>query len=173
MKARRELGERGAVADNQDSLSHIELAEGNPANALAQATAAASEYEAQERTAARARTLTLIAHAYADLGRMADAGKALKDARQLLAGVEDPEVAVYLELEEARLGGNLAALEKLIARTAREKMVDANFDARLELAKAELRAGRRESALGRAAALAKDAEARGYGLMARLARELK
>lgn len=171
MKMRRELGE--TVADNHDSLAHIELAEGNPANALAQATAAASEYEAQERAAARARTLTLIAHAYADLGRTADARKALKDARQFLSAVEDPEVEVYLQLEEARLDGNLAALEKLIARTAREQMVGANFDARLELAKAELRTGRRASALARAAALAKDAEARGYGLMARQARALK
>ncbi|HEY0156499.1 MAG TPA: tetratricopeptide repeat protein [Thermoanaerobaculia bacterium] len=171
MKLRREL--RESVADNQVSLSYIELAEGNAADALAQATAAASVYQAQEQVHERARTLTVVARAYADLGRTADARKALKDARALIGAVENPEVEFYLQLQEARLDSNLPALEKLIARTAEAKLVDVNFDARLELAKAELRAGRRDSALARAAALAKDAEARGYGLMASRARLLK
>ena len=173
MKVRRELGERGAVADTQLSLASLHVQEGNPTSALALASAAASEYEAEERTDSRARALIAVIRANVDLGRTDDARAALKTARGLLSAVEDPEVAVYLDFEEARHAQNIAALEQLVKRTEREKMVDANFDVRLELAKAELRAGRRASAVARAEALAKDAAARGYGLVVQEARAIR
>jgi len=91
----------------------------------------------------------------------------------LLPDVQDPETAVYFEYEEARQANDLAALEKLIGRTEREKMIVANFDVRLALAKAELKSGRRDRALARAAKLADDAAARGYALIAKQARALR
>ncbi len=173
MKVRRELGERGAVADTQLSLASLHLQEGNPTSALALASAAASEYEAEERTDSRARALIAVIRANFDLGRTDDARAALKTARGLLSAVQDPEVAVYLDFEEARHARNIGALEQLVKRTERENLVDANFDVRLELAKAELRAGRRGNALAHAEALAKDAAARGYGLVVREARAIR
>ncbi|HEX8253802.1 MAG TPA: protein kinase [Thermoanaerobaculia bacterium] len=169
MKVRRELGERGAVADNQQALAFIALEENDPTTALAQATTAASEYESEGRTAARARTLTIVAHANAQLGRKAEARAALETARQLLSEVQDPEVELTIELEQARQDGNVGALQKIAARTEKEKLVITNFDARLALAEAELRAGRRDRAVAVAASLAKDASARGYALIARRA----
>lgn len=173
LKVRRELGERGSVADSQRALARIDLEERNPTNALVLATAAASEYESEARHADRVRALLIVARANSDLRRPKETLDALKAARQLLPFVQDPEVAASLDLEQARADGNLAALEKLVARTAREQLVGLNFEARLELAKAELRAGRRASALARAQAVAKDAAARGYGLVVREANALR
>jgi hypothetical protein len=117
--------------------------------------------------------LFVAARANFDLGHTDAARATLKTARGFLGEVQDPEVVVLIELEEARQAGNIAALERLAKRTEREHMVDTNFDVRLELAKAELRAGRRASALARAEALAKDAGARGYGLVVREARAIR
>jgi serine/threonine protein kinase/tetratricopeptide (TPR) repeat protein len=173
LKTRREAGERGGVADVQRALAAVELEERNPTNALALATAAASEYEAEARHADRVRALIIIADANTTLGRPAEARATLKTARQLIPSVEDPEVPVAIDVAQARLDGDIPALEKLVAQTVREKLVEVNFAARIAIAEAELRAGRTAAARRRIAELATDAGARGYGLVVRRAQALQ
>jgi tetratricopeptide (TPR) repeat protein len=173
VKLRKEIGERGGVAEGQHSLAEIDLEERNPTNALALATAAASEYEAEERHADRVRVLLVAARANTDLGRMGETRKILAAARQLMKAVQDPEVSAQLDLEQARLDGDLPALEKLVTRTAREKLLDTNFATRLALAQAQIRAGRRAAAQPVIDSLIADATTRGYGLIARQAKALQ
>jgi len=164
---RRATGETFSVPENQLALASIVLEEGAAAAALAQATAAASEYETEERHAERVQALVIVTRADRALGRMADARKAIVAAKTLLPKVQDPEVALRVEVEEAAVAGDVSALEKIAARALRDRMIDLHYDARLAAAEADLRAGRRDSARARAANLARDAKERGYGLVER------
>ncbi|HEX6640976.1 MAG TPA: tetratricopeptide repeat protein, partial [Thermoanaerobaculia bacterium] len=169
LKEHREMGERGGTADDQRALAQLDLDEGNPTSALANATAAASEYEAEGRPADRVRALLLAARANTELGRAAEGRNVLVTTRKLMSAVQDPEVAIYFDVEQARYDRDAAALERAVARAHREKLIEAELDARLALAQVELRLGHTVSARARAAALAKEATARGFGLIARQA----
>jgi eukaryotic-like serine/threonine-protein kinase len=173
MKEHRAMGERGGVADDQRAIAEIDLVESNPTSALANATAAATEFEAEGRTAERVRALLLAARANTELGRAAEGRAVLAAIRKVMGEVQDPEVAIYLEIEQGRIDADPAALQRAVARARREKLIEAELDARLTLAQVELRSGGRERALSHAAELAKDANSRGYGLIARQANALR
>ena len=164
---RRATGETAAVPENQLVLAQIVFEEGNPTAALAQATAAASEFETEERYADQASALVLVARAHQALGRTADARAAVAAARKLLPKVQDPAVDLSVDLQEAAIAGDVAALDRIAARALRERMIDVHYDARLAAIEADLRAGRRDRARTRAAELARDAKGRGYGLVER------
>lgn len=173
LKEHREMGERGGVADDQRALAEVDLEEGNPTSALANATAAASEYEAENRSADRVRALLLAARANTEMGRAAEARSVLTTARKLMSETQDPEVAIYFDVEQGRFDRDAVALGRAVARARREKLIEAELKARFALAQVELRTGRKDAALARAAALATDASARGYGLIARQAKALR
>jgi tetratricopeptide (TPR) repeat protein/TolB-like protein len=173
MKEHREIGERGGLADDQRALAQLDIVEGNPTTALAEATAAATEYEAEDRTSDRVRVLLHVARANFALGRIDEARAVLKTVRGLMREVQDPEVGLYLDIEQGRVDGDVAALARVVTRAEREKLIEATLDARLTLAETELRTGHRDRALARAATLAGDAESRGYLLIAERAKALR
>lgn len=167
---RRATGETAALPENQFWLAVIAFEEGNPTAALAQATAAASEFETEQRHAEQATALVLVSRANMALGRAAEARAAVAAAKKLLPKVQDPEVDLTVDLQEAAIAGNVEALDRIAARALRERMIDVHYDARLAAIEADRRAGRRDRARTRATELARDAKGRGYGLVERKSR---
>jgi eukaryotic-like serine/threonine-protein kinase len=164
---RRATGETAALPENQLLLSLVSLEEGNPTGALADATTAASEFETEERASEHAAALVMISRANEKLGRAGEARAAITAAKKLLPKVQDPKVDVAVALQDAVLASDVEELDRLAARTLRERMIDLHYDARLAAIEADVRAGRRERARTRAAELARDAKGRGYGLVER------
>jgi tetratricopeptide (TPR) repeat protein/tRNA A-37 threonylcarbamoyl transferase component Bud32/TolB-like protein len=166
---RTQLGEKGMAAESRLALAALRLEEGDAAGAGELARAAAQELGRQGSVDDEALALSLVAETARARGDKGGARESITRATSLLEGNEDLRARLTVELQAARLepsGAAEAALRKVAGEAARAGLLELRL--RAELALGEMEAARGQTAgRSRLAALGQEAQALGYGLIAR------
>jgi tetratricopeptide (TPR) repeat protein/tRNA A-37 threonylcarbamoyl transferase component Bud32 len=174
MKLRDELGEKGAAQASRLGLARIALAEGKPADAEAAARTAIAALAGQKLPDDEATGLALLARALLDQGRPDEAARAIEQTRGLVVKGQSDAVRRDYELAAARVraargdaAGARRSLEAGIARAKERGLVAAELEARLALGEIGMGYGDAAAAGALLAALEKDADGKGFRLIAR------
>jgi tetratricopeptide (TPR) repeat protein len=174
------LGERVAAAETRVSLAQVHLAEGRPAEAEPILREAEEMLRVEGAADAAARAQVALAESLLAQGRAADAEKAFAEARPRASSSHDPRVrndALLLDVrlhaasrkDSAALGRALALAIGACTRTGH---MAEELRLRLALGELEMAAGKSAGARARLAALAGQARARGFRLIAERADSL-
>jgi hypothetical protein len=170
------MGSKDLVAYSQMVLANLATEEGRPGDAVVLAKAATDEYEAEKSADFEVQALDDLTSALLADGKSAEANEAVGRARKLLLTVKDPlihnEMTIVSARAETALGSPAQAIPPLrlvIADTHRHGVVGDEFEARLALGEAELKAGSVKTGRADLERLEKDARGRGYLLIARKA----
>jgi tetratricopeptide (TPR) repeat protein/tRNA A-37 threonylcarbamoyl transferase component Bud32 len=169
---REELGEKGTAAESRLALASLLLDAGQAERAERFARAAADELARQGTGDAQALALATAALAAAARGDAATARSTIDQAMTLLGPTQDLRTRLLVEICAARLRRGPApemALGGVIARAGRAGMLEPQLEARLALGEIEIETGRAAQGRERLAALQQEAQALGYGLIARKA----
>lgn len=169
---REELGEKGTAAESRLALASLLLDAGQAERAEQLARAAADELARQGTGDAQALALATAALAAAARGDADTARSTIDQAVTLLGPTQDLRTRLLVEIRAARLRRGPApemALEQVIERAGRAGMLEPQLEARLALGKIEIETGRAVQGRERLAALEQEAQALGYGLIARKA----
>jgi tetratricopeptide (TPR) repeat protein len=180
-RIREGLGQKPRATESRLALAAVDLEEGRGAGTEAVAREAAELFRNEKLEELEGIARLLLARALLLRHETDGARRAVGEASRLLAGSQDPATRLTLAIARARVdgasGGSAAgagSLDRLAAASAeagRMGHVALELEARLALAELETRAARPQ-ARDRALALARDAKARGFGLIARKAAAL-
>jgi tetratricopeptide (TPR) repeat protein/tRNA A-37 threonylcarbamoyl transferase component Bud32 len=167
---RTQLGEKGTSAESQLALAGILLDSGDTARSADLARAAAEELGRQGAASDQARALALTALTAEGRGDAAAARNALGRAMALVQGSQDLLSHLTVELAAARLGRSEApVLQSIAERATRAGLLDVRLQAELALAQRAAQ-GKGGDGGAKLAALQKEAQALGYGAIARKAK---
>lgn len=165
---------------NALNLGEIDLAEGHPADAEARLRRKAKTLEDQKDSHV-VNYYDDIAAAQLAQNKPADAQRTVAHARELLGGVKkgfdsyhlaitEAKVAAALRPEDAHAGArSVASLREVIAQCRESKSLGLEFQARLAEGEIEMKSGAFEAGRAHLASLEHDANAKGFGLIARQA----
>lgn len=169
---REELGEKGTAAESRLALAILRLDAGEPEPARRLARTAAEELAHQGTKDTGALALATAALAAAAQGDAAGARQTIDQATALLGAHQDLRARLLVEIRAARLGRiptPEAALEQVIAQAGQAGLLGPQLEARLALGEIEIVRGRATEGRARLEALQQEAQALGYGLIARKA----
>ena len=176
LKIRTELGEKAAAGQSSVDLARLSYEEGDVASALARARAAADAFRKQSLSDDEASALSVAARAAARLGKKDEAAATLEQARLTSKNSQQDGVRRDLVLAgaavQAARGQNEAARQTLLdaARRARANGLETfAFDARLAALEIALTSGRGAAVSAEADELERDARAKGFTRVARIA----
>ncbi|HUI40943.1 MAG TPA: tetratricopeptide repeat protein [Terriglobia bacterium] len=176
---RHELGEQGTAAETVLDLAALTLEEGHPDQVALMLSPALDELRREGQSDDVAEGEAVLARALVAQGKLADAGRAADRAESLAQQgqnqtvlMEAQTVAAGVESASGDVRRVKAAQQRLMATqtaAARAGFMDRALEARLALGEAYVKAG--EASAGRAVlqGLAKDAQAKGFELIARKA----
>jgi eukaryotic-like serine/threonine-protein kinase len=172
---RTQIGQRSPAAEDRLALGWISLEEGNVGQATSEAQSALEEFHNEKRADNEAAAHTLLARVLLAEQKSADAQREIEAAQQLSATSDNHAVRLNVEITAARVQaaqGNLAiALKKIdAARSQAKKAGLASLQLEARLASAEIALNNNvQSARTALAALHRDAQKSGFGLIARKA----
>jgi tetratricopeptide (TPR) repeat protein len=175
---RQALGRKASLAESRLALATLVLAEGPPAEAEKLARESATQFRTQKMIDAEAGAQAMLARCLLAQGKVASARQAIRRTTVLLKGNENREVRLAISIPSARVqaaSGDVAQARKLLAASIEEAntlgFAGYALEGRLALHEIELKSG--DPVVGRAglAALERDATAKGFGRIARLASE--
>jgi tetratricopeptide (TPR) repeat protein len=177
---RTELGELGAAAESRLALATIAVLEGRPAEAESPARRAAREFAAEEEPDGGALAEALLVRALLGRGETAGARLAAERSRALARRSENPATRLLAELSWARVlaattqtGEARRVLDGVEAAAEAGGLLPLVFEARLlagVIGVGEAGDAATPQARERLQALAEEAAARGFALIARQAR---
>jgi ATP/maltotriose-dependent transcriptional regulator MalT len=169
MTLRRQIGEKGAVAESQLALAQIDLQEDAPLWAEAPARAAIEQFRAEGRTDDEASGLALLARSLLAQGRNAEAMEASARAENLASKSNNGSLRLTVAITTASIraaAGETAKAAKDLAGVAAEArrsgLTPLEFEARLALGEIELNAGDFQAARNQLTQLGRDAVRKGY-----------
>ncbi len=173
------LADRAAAAQTRLGLATLLVEQGRPAEAESLAREAEEVVRTEKAADLEAAADAVLSRSLLAQGKLEAAGEANERLRGLAAASQDRRVRIAAAIVGARVlaaSGEAraanAAMELLratLAEAARVGFVDYELEARLATGEIEMASGRAEAGRARLAALAKDATARGFGLVARRA----
>lgn len=169
---REELGEKGTAAESRLALASLLLDSGQAESAEQLARNAAEELSRQGTEDAQALALATASLAAAARGDAATARSTIDEAMTLLGTTQDLRTRLLVEIRAARLRRGPdpeVALAGVIERAGQAGMLEPQLEARLALGELEIETGRSAQGRERLAALQQEAQALGYGLIARKA----
>jgi len=169
---RETLGEKGTAAESRLALAALLLDAGDAGQAERLARTAADELARQGTDDAQALALATAALATAARGDAAGARRTIDRATTLLGAHQDLRTRLLVEIRAARLGRTRApeaALEQVIGQAEKAGLLGPQLEARLALGELEIERGRAAQGRERLATLQREAQALGYGLIARKA----
>ena len=181
---RQKLGEKGSVAESRLALAELSLEEGRAADAESAANDVALEFRHEKVPEMEATADALIARAEVEQGKYDAAQRAVEQATSLSTKGQEPLVRLSLAIVTARTRcarqGNSAmrttvsseALRKLrsvVAEARKYGFLGVELEARLAMGEVEMKSGLAGPGSKSLADLEKDAQAKGYGLIARKA----
>jgi tetratricopeptide (TPR) repeat protein len=173
---RNEIGEKSMAAESRLGLAEVSFEEGRFPQAQAAAREAAEGFQTENDTDQEAVANALLARYLLAQGKSFEAQRAVERAVDLSAKSEDRGVRLDVAIATGRVRAAigkpdeaLRMLQNTLIQSKRLGYVGYQFEARLALGEVEMHSG--HAAEGRAclAALQKDAEAKGFGLVARKA----
>ncbi len=166
---RTQLGEKGTSAESQLALASVLLDAGDPAKSGDLARAAAEELGRQGAPSNQALALATAALADDARGSSAASRDALTRATSLLQGTQDLRARLTVELATARLNrSGDPALQAIADEATQAGLLDLRLQAELALAQHAAQ-GKTGDGGAKLAALQKEAQALGYGGIARRA----
>jgi tetratricopeptide (TPR) repeat protein len=173
LRIRQKLAEVGTVADSRLALARLSLQEGNAKSAEAAARQAVDTFAAQKYIDDEAMARAVWAQSLVALGRVKEArdviARAMALANRSQSRLPRFEVEIARALVDAASGRQAVAragLETIRAEAAQMGFLGYAFAARLAIGEIDAERGNARESL---AALAKDAEAAGYGWIAQRA----
>jgi eukaryotic-like serine/threonine-protein kinase len=181
---RQKLGERGSVAESRLALAEVSLEEGRAADAESAANDVALEFQREKVPEMEATAYTLLARAQVEEGKYAVAQRAVKRATSLSTKGQEPLVRLSVAIVTARAhsasDGDSATRRKLssealhqlssvVAEARKFGFLGVELEARLAMGEVEMQSGLAGAGSKRLADLEKNAQAKGYALLARKA----
>ena len=173
---RTEIGEKGSIAESQLSLANLALEEGRPTDAEGRLRDAQQEFLKEKQVDDELLANTFLARAFLAQRKYVEAEKEIRDGNVLASHSQNSANRLQFriaatELETARGLTEPArqALMSILAEATRTGFLEYQFEARLALGEVEIRSGRVAAGKTRLTTLQKDAQAKGFLLIARKA----
>ncbi len=173
---RTQLGELGSVAQSELGVASLDIEEGQPANAQKLAQEAIDEYQVEHAADAEALARVVLARSLLSQDQPGKAQEAISRATALAGKSQARTVRLSVGIMSSRIRAALGksveartALEAMLAEAKESGFVRYQLEARLALGEIELKSP--DPIVGRTGltALEKDADARGFYLIARKA----
>jgi tetratricopeptide (TPR) repeat protein len=175
---RNEMKATFAIAKSQTALADLFIEEGYPEAAEPLARSASTVFAAQKAPDWEATAQAVLGRSLLARQKVEDAQRAVEAATTLTGPTQNPHVRLAVAVSAARVlaaNGMTAdaqrSLEKTLAEGIKLGLVGLQFDTRLAQGEIGIGSGT-GSAGGSLAALARDARARGFGLVARKAESM-
>lgn len=176
LSLRKQIAEKGSIADSRLSLAGVSIEEGALPAAASDAAAAAAEFKGENIADQEALAEAARARALAAMGKAAEARSAILRSKSLTNRSQDMLVRLQVRLAEAGVraaagdhGVSLQLLQSVIDEASRAGLVSIELNATLAMGEAEIAAGARASGRSRLDKLEKDARQSGFLLIARRA----
>jgi eukaryotic-like serine/threonine-protein kinase len=171
-----DLGRKISAVEAQLDIARLSLDEGHPETAETLARGAVEQTETLKDTGHEVNARTVLALSVLRQGRIDDARREISQARKLSNDNKDRDVdlaivAARIQAANGASGSAKQALESCLAEAKKQGRVADQFAIRLALGEVELRSGAVAQGRSRLVALRKDAEARGFLLIAAKANE--
>jgi hypothetical protein len=172
------------MAESQLALARISLEEGRTAEAASGAREAATEFHAENVPDMEAAAYVLLARSLLEQGNAEEAQKGVRSAAFTSAKSQQPMVRISVAITADRVRAGFytrsSSAVQRVSQAIRDQQVLANtaekvgfreleFEARLAKAEATLDAGRTSDGVDQLSAIARDAQAKGFELIARKA----
>jgi hypothetical protein len=171
---RKELGEKGGIANSQVSLATVAIENNQPAQAESLARSAAQEFATENDADQRAAAEDVLAQALIAQERLEEAKREIETARKLV--LHDVPTNISLAITGAILYGKTGEgakaqreIEDAENQAARKKLVALQWRARLAIAELQITAGKIAAARANAQLVEVAATRLGYRLRARTA----
>jgi serine/threonine protein kinase/tetratricopeptide (TPR) repeat protein len=171
MAIRKEIGQQRAVAETFLDLAGLCIEEGKFDESQRLARAAMDEFAREKEAENEALGGIILGRALLAQGKTGDARSSIDRARVSMPRNGSMPAVFALDIADARVHGDVSKLTQVQRRAQMHGFAGYALRARLELGEISIR-GRKPSARQDLEALAKEAEARGFGLIARKARDL-
>lgn len=175
---RSKLGEQGFLPENELARAALGIALDRPAEAEALAREKFAEYRREARRDDELVASAVLARALLAQGKREEAREVLAATRGQAEATESPRarlcaamVAARLRAAEESYGAARRALDAVVREATDLGLLALQLEARLALGEVELAAGERTAGRARLEALAEEARARGFGLIARQAEQ--
>jgi serine/threonine protein kinase/tetratricopeptide (TPR) repeat protein len=172
---RTQLGEKGTAAQDSMSLARLELEDGHPDAALDDARKVVAAFHTQNQADYEAAAHTLTARCLLQLGKLPEAKVEIQQAEKMVK-TDDHVAHLPVTIASARIStasGDLATARKILSAALSEatkaNLLYLQYDARLALGELEIESGKLAVGRARLAILAKDAQGKGFLLIARKA----
>ena len=172
----RELGNRTGISDDLVRLALVAVEEGRSAEAEAQAKQAAQEYSAEKDPDDEASALIALADSLLRQGRMVEAQNAMDRATTLAEKSDSRLTRLSVAIMAARVRAAtrkpaeaMKSLANVLIEARKLGRVDLQFESRLALGEIEMKSGKPAEGRARLETLQKEAEGKGYRLLARKA----
>jgi serine/threonine protein kinase/tetratricopeptide (TPR) repeat protein len=169
---RTQLGERGTAAQDSLALARLTLEDGHPEEALAAARQAAVDFHSQNQADYEAAAHTLIARCLLQSGKLAEAKAEIQQAQKMVKP-DDHVARLPVAIASARIAtvsGDQATARKILdealSEATKANLLYFQYDARLALGELEIKSGKVAAAHRRLTTLEKEAEGRGFLLIA-------
>jgi serine/threonine protein kinase/tetratricopeptide (TPR) repeat protein len=169
---RTQLGEKGTAAEDSLALAGLTLEDGHPEAALEAAREAAADFHTQNRTDYEAAAHTLTARCLLQSGKLAEAKAEIQQAQKMVK-TDDHVAHLPVAIASARIAtasGDLANAQKLLdaalAEASSANLLYFQYGARLALGELEIKSGRVGAGRARLTTLEKDANGKGFLLIA-------
>jgi len=181
---RQKLGEKGSIAESRLALAELSLEEGRASDAETAANDVALEFQREKVPEMEATAYALLARAQVEEGKYDAAQHAVERATLLSTKGQEPLVRLSVAIVRARgrsaSEGNSATRRKLssealhklssvVAEARKFGFLGVELQARLAMGEVEMKSGLAGAGSKRLADLERNAQAKGYGLIARKA----
>jgi ATP/maltotriose-dependent transcriptional regulator MalT len=170
---RREIGEKGAVADSQLALAQIALLQDAPQDAEAPVREALQQFRTEGRKDQEAAGLAVLARSLLAQNRFEEARDANVRGEALASQSNNGSLRLAMAITTASIraaaGDTVRAandLDRLAGEARKSGLIPLEFEARLAMGKAEAAGGRLVAARNHFASLEQDASRRGYKYIA-------
>jgi tetratricopeptide (TPR) repeat protein len=177
---RREIGEKASEAESLLALAELALEEDRPPNAETSARKALEEFQAEKLKDDETMARTTLARALLAQHKVVEAAREIDLSADLARGSPNREVKINYAITAARVraatGGTAEAVKSLqatLAEATKYGFLGYQLEARLALGEIEIKSGQAAAGRARLEALGKDANAKGFLLIARKAAQAK
>ena len=174
-----EIGDRQSSSRFQLELAQLSIDEHNGSEAASIANRVIEEFVRENAVRDESLANAVLSRAMLAQGRIQDAKKAIEHSTVLSEKYHDRPVELFAAITAARVHAaspNAAdrakaadRLQQVLAESAQMGLLVYSFEARLALGEIEITSGNRDAGRGRLETLLKDANQRGFGLIARQA----
>jgi tetratricopeptide (TPR) repeat protein len=177
---RNKLAEKATIAPSQLALARISIEEGHPEKAEPLAQQAAETFRTIKADQSIPSAGDVLTQSLLGQGKIAEAQKTINEVRAIAAKIEDLDASFPVAITAARVSaasGKFAEAKKLLnstlAAVSRYGYINLGLEARLALGEIEMKSGQTASGRARLEALEKEAQVKGFGLVAKKAKAAK